>query len=311
MRTAGATARTGLALAALAAMAALFPLRAAVVLSGDWRRLVARADAVGLRLEGRPACAIEWPPRLVLIVRDARLRERSDPNGPSVQTTALTLRGSPFEPGPVNIRLDRPLIASAGRGAAEIAGEAIVARFGASGRTDFSAGALRIATGAGPDDVLALAGLAGTFEPATVRLARLVLPLAGIPVADRTLTAGRLLTRSAGTVQPTLTIEHGEASWLGVRLQASGSLTAIGGRLAGTLSLTIGPGWRAALARAAADGAVTHAQAQAATGLLGLLAHDGASPVLPLAIEGGRVTLAGLLLVRLPDLPAGADAVLQ
>ncbi len=95
-----------------------------------------------------------------------------------------------------------------------------------------------------------------------------------------------------------------DADWDGVQARVAGTLDGgPSGTLSGRMTASIGPGWRAAMARAEAAQIVTAPEARAATGLLALIAPGDAIHDMKLAVQDGNVTLGGLTLIRLPALP--------
>ena len=255
-----------------------------------------------------------WPAGVVLAVHDANARWPG-PGNAMLRTASATLEQSFFIPTRSSIRLDRPLIVSAGRWHATADGDRLAVAMTGPGRVELRAEALHVATEARSDEAASFRAVEAAWEPTTVHgpvsghIGQVVLPIAGWPVAEQTLVGATFRAAATGSHrQPAIAITQAKADWLGVTIRASGTLSAPGGRLAGSLSVTVGPGWRKAVMRAARDGAITHPEAQAAVGLLALLGHAGSAPALPLAIDAGRVTLAGLLLIRLPDLPPFSSA---
>ena len=298
-------------LALAGAAAAVLQARSRLI--GVWHGVVVRATAAGVHLDGRPVTALTWPAGIVLVVHNA-VASWPAPGGEILRTAAVNLEQPFFAPRLPSIRLQQPLIVSARLWHAKASGDGMAVTITASGNVGLRAEALRVAVEAKSGEVATFKALDATLEPASSRasisgrVGRLVLPLVGWPVAEQTLLKVVFAATTAGTDASTaVAITLAEADWLGVTIRANGALSAPRGRLAGWLAVTVGPGWREAVMRAAYDGAITHAEAQAAVGLLALFGHGGRAPELPLAIADGRVTLAGLLLTRLPDLPALAS----
>ncbi len=277
-------------------------------LAVDWQSLQTEARAAGLDLGGDTPRQSGWLFAANLAVGHPRLRA---PAGLSITSELLLLRRSLPDPARLLLRLPGPITMSAG-GTSWRAWGTIDATVGASGVAVLDASALRAATGSGPDDVLTVAALTGTAGERdrsavlSLRLDRLVLPFARAALPERTV--GRASIEASVTGPPEhrrLTIAGADADWNGVAVHLDGTIEASrSGQLSGHLWFTLEPGWPALIARARAAHLVTPAEAQAAGGLLSLVAPNGIARDLPLAVRNGRVTFGGLLLLTLPDLPA-------
>ena len=298
-------------------------------------RFIRTARAEGWRFSARAGGRGGWPLSATLVLRRPSLRYPApDPGGEDVLAwsgEAVVLSLSPWRPARATVLalgtqdlsvvpnggLPMPLRFWGARIALLLPGAA-----DRTGRVALEADALHVALpGAGPDDVVELAGAAGELRwsadrkaaSAALSLREVALPAGlgrrqGRVVQDARLNAS--LDEPAGPpgpwLRPGAAIRLGEASldWDGDRAALSGRIVlSRDGTPSGTLSLSVYDAGRmvSKLCRAGLLSPGAAVVAQAVTGLVGA-ASPGPGLHLPLTLRGGLLGLGEIPLLRIPGI---------
>ena len=262
-------------------------------LLGEWVEAQSIATASGLRLQGRPEAGLGFG----LAIANPTLRALDDDL--TVSADRLVLHRS--SGGRVTVALPEPASITASNHLWRVWGR-LRATFG--NQLDVDGAMVRWAGGGGPDDIANIGHIEASVarEPQALRLVAQLLDVA----LPRNLTrVQRSIHRAAIDVEVhdrTLLLRSAGLDWEGTDADLQGTLVADrSGALSGRLSLNLGADWQDAITRTVADRLISPAQGQAAMGLLSLLMPNPSA--LPVAVESGRVTLAGLLIADLPRLP--------
>ncbi len=279
-------------------------------LSSDWRRLALQARSLGWRLDGDPGRRFGWPFGADLAIEHATLDIATTP-GLSLTAATVTLHRPLLGSGPLHLRFSTPVMVASGPAAVRVWGDRMAVAVQQSGRVDLAASGLHAAATGGPDHVLSIRSASGTAtrqgpdDQISLRLDALSMPLPAASRAERMVGQAQLdALVSRGRDSRILTIRAADLVWGGVPVHVDGVLSANApGALSGRLVLNLGAGWREAIERAAAGHVIRSQEARASIGLLTLLSPGSAAHDLPLAVQDGRVTLGGLLLLQLPRLP--------
>ena len=267
----------------------------------DWGQLRAQARHAGLDLIGTATVRSGWPFRASLTIDHATLGNAvGTPRLLTVRlsTDRLVLHRS-FG-SRLLLRFPDAVTIATGMARWQVWGDARASA--TPGLFDVRARSLRLTQVGGPDDVVTVAVGRATASPGRVSLCmdHLVLPRAA-GVSDRTVEHVGLDLVASGR---TLSLRSADMAWVGSVSHLQGTLHADqAGALSGRLTLTLGGSWRGVVDRAVRLHLVTAAEGQAAVGLLALVTASGARD-LPLAVQDGRVSTAGLLLLSLPAVAA-------